>query len=185
MRCCTSSGRSTRSPRSPAGRWLTSSHTARCTTPRSTTRTTHEAVVAAAAEYDPSLAVLGFPDSELLVDAERADLESVPEAFIDRAYRPDGRLVPRSEPGSVITDDEAAVGQAVRFAVDGAVIAVDGEVISSTLVRCASTATRRVRVDRHRRRARRWRRRRRRVRVLRLSGGRPPYGTRALLVSPR
>ncbi len=52
------------------------------------------AVVQAAAEYDPSLAVLGFPGSLLLVEAERAELEAVPEAFIDRAYGVDGRLVP-------------------------------------------------------------------------------------------
>ena len=63
-----------------------------------------EAVVAAAAEYDPSLAVLGQPDSELLAAAERAGLEAVSEGYVDRAYRPDGRLVPRSEPGAVITD---------------------------------------------------------------------------------
>jgi UPF0271 protein len=89
-----------------------------------------EAVVAAAAEYDPSLAILGQPDSELLAAAERAGLEAVSEAFVDRAYRPDGRLVPRSEPGAVITDGETAVGQAVRIAVDGEVVAIDGEVIS-------------------------------------------------------
>ncbi len=89
-----------------------------------------EAVVAAATEYDPSLAILGQPDSQLLAAAERAGLEAVSEAYIDRAYRPDGRLVPRSEPGAVITDVEAAVGQAVRLAIDGEVVAVDGEVIS-------------------------------------------------------
>ena len=52
-----------------------------------------EAVVAAAAEYDPSLAVLGQPDSALLVAADRAGLEAVSEGYIDRAYQPDGRLV--------------------------------------------------------------------------------------------
>jgi len=89
-----------------------------------------EAVVAAAAEYDPSLAILGQPDSELLVAAERAGLEAVSEGYIDRAYRPDGRLVPRSEVGAVITDVDSAVAQAVRIAVDGEVVATDGEVIS-------------------------------------------------------
>jgi len=89
-----------------------------------------EAVVAAAAEYDPSLAILGQPDSELLAAAERAGLESVSEGYVDRAYRPDGRLVPRSEAGALITDVDAAVAQAVRMAVDGEVVAVDGEVIA-------------------------------------------------------
>ena len=40
----------------------------------------------AAAEYDPSLAVLGFPGSALLAAAEREELEAVPEGFVDRAY---------------------------------------------------------------------------------------------------
>ena len=88
------------------------------------------AVVLAAAEYDPSLAVLGFPDSLLLVEAERAELESVPEAFIDRAYGPDGRLVPRSVPGAVITDPDEVAARAVRLAVDGAVVAIDDTVIN-------------------------------------------------------
>jgi UPF0271 protein len=89
-----------------------------------------EAVVAAAAEYDPSLAILGQPDSELLAAAERAGLEAVSEGYVDRAYRSDGRLVPRTEPGALITDADAAAAQAVRIAVDGEVVAVDGEVIS-------------------------------------------------------
>ena len=88
------------------------------------------AVVAAAAEYDPSLAILGQPDSELLAAAERAGLEAVSEGYVDRAYGPDGRLVPRSQAGAVVTDLESAVAQAVRLAVDGEVVAVDGEVIS-------------------------------------------------------
>jgi UPF0271 protein len=88
------------------------------------------AVVLAAAEYDPSLAVLGFPDSLLLVEAERAELEAVPEAFIDRAYGVDGRLVPRSVPGAVITDPDEVAGRAVRLAVDGAVTAIDGSIIN-------------------------------------------------------
>ncbi|MEX2627378.1 MAG: 5-oxoprolinase subunit PxpA, partial [Ilumatobacteraceae bacterium] len=62
------------------------------------------AVVDAAREYDPSMAVLGPPQSALLAVADRAGLEPVPEAFADRAYRPDGGLVARSEPDSVLTD---------------------------------------------------------------------------------
>jgi len=88
------------------------------------------AVVLAAAEYDPSLAVLGFPDSMLLAEAERAELEAVPEAFVDRAYDTDGRLVSRSIPGAVITDPEEVAARAVRLAIDGAVAAIDGTMIN-------------------------------------------------------
>lgn len=38
------------------------------------------------------------------------------EGFIDRSYRDDGTLVPRSEPGALITDPEAAAAQALRLA---------------------------------------------------------------------
>ena len=73
-----------------------------------------EAVVAAAAEYDPSLAVLGAPGSALLRCADAAGLEPVVEAFADRAYLRDGRLVPRSEPDALVVEpgEVAAAGRA-------------------------------------------------------------------------
>jgi UPF0271 protein len=95
-----------------------------------TDRRVADAVVAAAAEYDFSLAVLGLPDSELLRAAERAGLEAVGEAFADRAYRPDGGLVPRRDAGSVITDPEVVAVRAVRMATSGEVEAIDGTVVA-------------------------------------------------------
>jgi UPF0271 protein len=89
-----------------------------------------QALVAAAAEYDPSLAVLGLPGSELLAAADAAGLEAVPEAFADRAYRPDGGLVSRREPDSVLTDPDAVAERAVRIATDNEVVAIDGTVVS-------------------------------------------------------
>jgi UPF0271 protein len=79
------------------------------------------AVVSAVAGFDPSLPVLGLPGSELLRAAERAGLRPVPEGFVDRGYRPDGTLVPRSEPGALLTDVAAVVEQAVRLAGEGRV----------------------------------------------------------------
>jgi UPF0271 protein len=95
-----------------------------------THRSAAEALVTAAAEYDPSLAILGLPGSELLDAADTAGLESVPEAFADRAYRPDGGLVSRREPGSVLTDPDLVAERAVRIAVDNEVVAVDGSIVS-------------------------------------------------------
>jgi UPF0271 protein len=88
------------------------------------------AVVDAAAEYDPSLAILGAPGSELLSAAESAGLETVVEAFVDRAYEPDGLLVSRREPGAVLTDIGEIAARAVRLAVDREVEAVDGSVVA-------------------------------------------------------
>ena len=85
-----------------------------------------DAVVAAAAEYDPSLAVLGAPGSCLLRAAEAAGLEPVVEAFADRAYLSDGRLVPRSQPGALVVDPAEVAARAVRLAAEHEVTAVDG-----------------------------------------------------------
>jgi len=48
-------------------------------------------------------------------------LEVAEEGFADRAYRADGSLVPRGEPGAVLTDPEAAAAQAVTLARSGRV----------------------------------------------------------------
>lgn len=88
-----------------------------------------EAVAAAAHEYDPSLAVLAAPGSPLLAMADGFGMEPIAEAFADRAYRSDGMLVPRSEPGSVLTDPASVAARAVAIATERAVTAVDGTVV--------------------------------------------------------
>jgi UPF0271 protein len=85
------------------------------------------AVVAAVAEYDSSLPVLGLPGSVWLELAADAGLTTVHEAFADRAYTPDGTLVSRREAGSVLHDaDEVAArctamatGQPIRDSAGG------------------------------------------------------------------
>jgi 5-oxoprolinase (ATP-hydrolysing) subunit A len=62
------------------------------------------AVVRAVAEYDRTLPVLGLPGSAWLRLAAAAGLTVVHEAFADRAYTPEGTLVPRSRPGAVLHD---------------------------------------------------------------------------------
>ena len=51
------------------------------------------------------------------------------EGFCDRAYRHDGGLVRRSEPGAVLADPAAAAAQALSLA-RGAVVADDGAVLT-------------------------------------------------------
>ncbi len=95
-----------------------------------THRAQAEAVVAAAHEYDPSLAVVGQPDSHVLTIADALGMEFVPEAFADRAYLAGGGLVPRSELGSVITDPALASARAVQIATEHSVLAIDGSSVS-------------------------------------------------------
>ncbi|MFF0968833.1 LamB/YcsF family protein [Streptomyces sp. NPDC003703] len=98
-------------------------------------RTVHDAGQAAAVIAGVRLAggglpVLGLPGSRLLAAATEAGLTAVPEAFADRAYTPEGTLLPRSEPDSVVTDEDTVVRRALAFAVDGAVRAVDGSTVA-------------------------------------------------------
>jgi len=74
----------------------------------------------------PDLVVVGQPGSRLLDAAREAGLPVAAEAFADRRYRADGRLVPRCEKGALLTDPDEAVEQALHLARDGFVLAEDG-----------------------------------------------------------
>lgn len=67
------------------------------------------------------LPVLGLPESALHRAAAAEGLEIVAEAFADRAYRADGTLVPRTEPGAVLDDADTVVYRALTLARHGAV----------------------------------------------------------------
>ncbi len=58
-----------------------------------------------------------------------AGLSVLAEAFADRTYTPGGGLTPRSEPGALIVDEDAAVRQALRIAGEGTIVATDGSVV--------------------------------------------------------
>lgn len=83
-------------------------------------------VVRAIRAVDPSLVLLGLAGGVALEVAEREGLPTAAEAFADRAYRPEGLLVPRSEPGAVLHDPAAVAARMVRLALEGVVRAVDG-----------------------------------------------------------
>ena len=79
------------------------------------------AIVDAVKEYDAALPVLCLPGTEMSRAAEGARLRVLREGFVDRGYTPDGLLIPRSEPGAVITDPEAAAARAVEMVTEGTV----------------------------------------------------------------
>ncbi|MFC4784686.1 LamB/YcsF family protein [Nocardioides sp. MAHUQ-72] len=62
------------------------------------------------------LPVLGLPGGALLALAAQGGRRVLHEGFPDRVYGPGGRLVPRSEPGAVLTDAETIAGRAVELA---------------------------------------------------------------------
>lgn len=77
-----------------------------------------------------SLILVGPPGSMLVEAGREAGLPVAAEAFADRRYLPDGNLMPRGQPGAVLTDPEEAAEQALRLARDGTVVASDGTSIS-------------------------------------------------------
>ncbi|MGY3567856.1 LamB/YcsF family protein [Sinomonas sp. RB5] len=87
-----------------------------------------KAVAKAVAEVAPGLPLLVLPNSEIQRAAEAAGLRTVTEAFADRAYTPEGTLVSRREPGSVLHDLDGIVEHVLRI-LDGKVQAIDGSIV--------------------------------------------------------
>ncbi len=84
------------------------------------------AIVRAIRSVDPELMLLGLDGSVMIAEAESEGVRAAREAFVDRAYLADGRLVPRGQPGAVLDDVAAVVERAVRMVTERFVIAIDG-----------------------------------------------------------
>jgi UPF0271 protein len=84
------------------------------------------AIVEAIREVETSLTLLGLAGSEMARAAERGGIAFASEAFADRAYKPDGTLVPRDEEGAVIHDVKSAVQRAVMLVKGKTITADDG-----------------------------------------------------------
>lgn len=84
------------------------------------------AVAEAVRLVDDGLPVLGMAGSAFFDEAARRGLRTVAEAFADRAYRPDGRLVSRREPGAVLHDPGAIAERVAAMVTAGQITAIDG-----------------------------------------------------------
>jgi UPF0271 protein len=92
-------------------------------------RTLAEIVIDAIRAIDETLPIVCSDKSEMAAAARAAGTPVIREAFADRRYNADGSLVARSEPGSLLTVDEA-VAQAAMLATESAVIARNGSRIT-------------------------------------------------------
>jgi len=79
------------------------------------------AIAAAIAAVDKALVMVGLPASALECAAGKHGLSFAAEGFADRAYEPDGTLVPRTKPGALITDPAAAAAGVMRMVGKGRV----------------------------------------------------------------
>ena len=78
------------------------------------------------------LGILALDNSAQADVAEAMGFDVVREAYADRAYQPNGLLVPRSEPGAVLHDRHAIAARAIRLAEKGEIVAIDGSVFPSS-----------------------------------------------------
>lgn len=95
---------------------------------------THREQAAAVADavrmVDPALPVLGLAGSAFFEEAARRGLRTVAEAFADRAYRADGQLVSRREPGAVLHDPAAIAERVLGMVTSGRVTGAGGASVS-------------------------------------------------------
>lgn len=98
-----------------------------------TNREQAAAVAEAVGMVDDALPVLSMAGSVFFEEAARVGLRTVAEAFADRAYRPDGRLVSRREPGAVLHDPTAIAQRVLHMVTTGEVTAIDGTQVGLTV----------------------------------------------------
>lgn len=84
------------------------------------------AIVQAVRQYDPDLVHVVLAGSLWEQIARDAGVRVARECYADRAVTPQGQLVPRSQPGAVIHDEEQVVNRSLKLATEGRVTAVDG-----------------------------------------------------------
>ena len=85
-----------------------------------------EAIACAVKAVDPALRLVGLAGSELIRAGEKQGLATRQEVFADRGYQADGTLVPRGQPGALITSDELALAQTLEMVRHHRVRTLDG-----------------------------------------------------------
>ena len=85
-----------------------------------------DTICTAICAIDRALILLAPAASQLVAAGRAAGLVVVEEIFADRAYLPDGQLVPRSQPRAMIHGAAACLDHVLEMLVAGALIAVDG-----------------------------------------------------------
>lgn len=87
---------------------------------------TAAAIAQATRDFDSRLPLVVLPATLLETEARRLGLPVILETFPERAYLQDGRLAPRSLPGSSIHDPQEAARRALMMVQEGRIEAIDG-----------------------------------------------------------
>lgn len=88
-----------------------------------------QAFVSVLASQFPGVAAVGLPGRAVETACRRYRVPFLAEGFLDRAYRADGSLVPRDEPGSVIHSPADVLHRLRHWSQTGQILAITGEPI--------------------------------------------------------
>lgn len=86
-----------------------------------------DAIARAIHAVDSQLILVGLANSESIRAAAHYGLCTREEVFADRGYLRSGALVPRSEPGALIEDEQQAIEQTLTMVQQGRVKSITGE----------------------------------------------------------
>jgi UPF0271 protein len=89
-----------------------------------------QAVSEAILEVDPDMILVGLAGSAWVNIGRQLGLRVATEVYADRALKPDGNLVPRSQPNAVIHDTAEVVARSIRIVTEGKVRAINGDEIT-------------------------------------------------------
>ena len=88
-----------------------------------------QAICESVMDVDPQMILVALAGSRWIDIAEDMGMKVAREIFADRALNPDGTLVSRSQPGSVIHDTNEVVERSLRMVTEGKATAISGEEI--------------------------------------------------------
>ncbi|MFM8860354.1 MAG: LamB/YcsF family protein [Methylocystis sp.] len=98
-----------------------------------TDRAIAESITCALKHVDPSLCLLAIALSEQTQAGERAGIRTFHEIFADRNYTEQGRLQPRQEASSVITDAELITSRVKKMLESQSIICLSGKKLSTPI----------------------------------------------------
>lgn len=88
------------------------------------------AIARAVKDFDDRLIFYGLSQSVMIEEAKKLSLKTANEVFADRTYQPDGSLTPRTQPNALVTDEDQALKQAIRFVKENKIFTASGQEIS-------------------------------------------------------
>lgn len=89
-----------------------------------------EAIAEGVYRVEPGLILFGLAGGKLVKAGQKLGLQTAEEVFADRTYLKDGNLVPRTQPGALITDPIQAVRQVIGMVKEGKVQTLEGGELS-------------------------------------------------------